>query len=500
MEQKYDPYLSKSLFIRGMQCHKSLYLHKYHPELKDDLSESQEALFQSGIEVGELAWGLFPDGVLIPYEGLSHDEQVAMTMAEMRKGTGTIYEAAFKYDGIFFKADILNKAGERWDLYEVKSSAGVEDYHIDDVVLQYYVLSATGVPVSGAYLVYVNNQYVRDGEIEVDKLFAIEDLTDAVRQKQDFVKEEIVKIREMLKGDLPTVGIGPYCEKPFLCDFCGHCWQHIPEDSVFRLGGKGIDKFEFYRQGIVRLKDVPLDVLNKGQRKQVEAFLKKKEFIDRDAVREFLDTIWYPLYFLDFETFMAAIPLYNKTRPYQQVPFQYSLHYLSHQGARLEHYEFLSKPNVDPREELIKKLISEIPDNACVLAYHAQFEKDRLRELAEAFPQYGGKIENIINNTVDLEILFRRKNVYHWEMGGSYSQKVILPTLVPELGYKDLEVTDGGMAMQTYFEMCGVQDQTDLEKIRHDLLEYCKRDTLGMVKILERLMEIAQGGGICGDA
>lgn len=493
MEQKYDPYLSKSLFIRGVQCHKSLYLHKYHPELRDDLSESQEALFQSGTEVGELARDLFPGGVLISYECLSYDEQVAMTTAEMQKGTGAIYEAAFKYDGIFFKADILNKAGERWGLYEVKSSTEVKDYHIDDVALQYYVLSAAGVPVSGVYLVHINNQYVRDGEIEVAKLFAIEDLTNIVRQKQDFVKEEIVKMREILKGDMPAVGIGPYCDYPFTCDFRGYCWRDIPEDSVFRLGGRGIDKFAFYRQGIVRLKDIPPDMLNEGQRKQAEAFLEKKELIDRDAVREFLDTIRYPLCFLDFETFMAAIPFYNNTRPYQQVPFQYSLHYLPREGARLEHYEFLAEPNVDPREELIKQLISEIPDNACVLAYNAQFEKDRLKELAEAFPKYRTEIEAVIENTVDLAIPFRRKDVYHWEMGGSYSQKVILPTLVPDLGYKDLEVTGGGMAMQAYFEMCGAQSRADLEKIRHDLFEYCKRDTLGMVKILERLVEIAKG-------
>jgi hypothetical protein len=206
-----------------------------------------------------------------------------------------------------------------------------------------------------------------------------------------------------------------------------------------------------------------------------------------------------PLYFLDFETYMVAIPLYDGTSPYQQVPYQYSLHYLEHEGAKLGHHEFLAEPNVDPREEVARRLTEEIPANACVLAFNAAFEIARLNELARAFPRYRDKLENIISNTIDLAIPFKRRQLYHWEMEGSYSQKVVLPLMVPELTYDGMEVGDGMMAMDAYFAMCGAKDPEEIARTRSNLLEYCKLDTLGMVRILDRLREIAkQGGSIKG--
>jgi len=298
----------------------------------------------------------------------------------------------------------------------------------------------------------------------------------------------------MLKGDVPSTDIGPYCTDPFECDFHGHCWRHIPEDSIFTLRDRGVDKFALYRNGIVRLKDVPLDILNSRQRQQAEFFLTKREFIDTDALKSFLDTVRYPLYFLDFETYMVAIPLYDGTSPYQQVTYQYSLHYLEHEGAELRHREFLAEPNVDPREEIARRLTEEIPANACVLAFNAAFETARLNELARAFPRYRDKLENIVNNTVDLAIPFKRRLLYHWEMEGSYSQKVVLPVMVPELTYDGMEVADGMMAMDAYFAMCASKDPQEIASIRSNLLKYCALDTMGMVRILERLRVIAENG------
>ncbi|HME42322.1 MAG TPA: DUF2779 domain-containing protein [Syntrophorhabdales bacterium] len=483
-------YLSKSLFIRGLQCHKSLFLDRYQPELRDEVSEEKQTLFDSGTDVGKLARELFPGGVEVPYEGLSPQEQLEMTASEIRRGTETLYEAAFNHNNVFMKADILHKGKRGWDLYEVKQSTEVKDVHVNDVALQYYVLKGSNLPVSRAFLVHINNEYVRHGGIEVKKLFAVKDLTDRVKEKQAFVAEELANIRKMLSGSLPAIDIGAWCDDPYECDFKGRCWQHIPEDSVFTLKRRGVNQFDLYKQGIIRLDQIPLDVLNAAQRMQVEFFLEKKEAVNREAVREFLNSLWYPLYFLDFETFMSPIPPFDGTRPYQQIPYQYSIHFLEREGAELGHREFLAEPNVDPRKELTGRLVAEIPNDACVLAYNSSFEARILKELAEWLPQYATKIESIVSNMRDLMAPFRRRDVYHWQMKGSHSQKTVLPALVPDLSYEGMEVADGEMAMQAYFAMCGAKDPSEASRIRKSLLEYCKLDTLGMVRLLEKLRSL----------
>lgn len=490
-----NTYLSKSLFIRGLQCHKSLYLHKYHPELKDEVSESQEAIFQAGYEVGDYAKGLFPGGTEIVYEEDNYDAQLELTRSEIEKGTTIIYEAAFSYDNIFIKADIFRKGKEGWELYEVKSSSDVEEHHINDVSLQYYVLSNSGLPVSKAYVVHINMEYVRDGEIEVEKLFAVSDVTEKVLEKQEYVKDEISKMRTiLLKGEIPDMDIGEHCSDPYECDFGGHCRKHIPKEySVFDLRGNGANKYDLYRQGILHLKDIPLDILPYGQRIQVEMFIKKENIIDRAKIKEFLNSLWYPMYFLDFETlFMVPIPLFNGTNPYQKVAFQYSLHYIEKKGDELKHHEFLLSDGSDPREQLIRKLMREIPDNACVLAWNKTFEERRLCEFQEWFPEYREKIDVIINNMRDPMPLFRSKDIYHWEMNGSYSLKAVLPVLVPEMSYDDLEVSNGAMAANAYIEMIQTEDANEREQIRQSLLKYCELDTLGMVRIVDRLKTIVR--------
>ena len=478
-------YLSKSLFIRGLQCHKSLYLHKHHQELKDEVPLSRETLFQSGYEVGLMAQNLFPGGITIPYDPDNYDRQVALTKEAIAKGTTTLYEAAFQFDGVFVKVDILRKGKDGWDIYEVKSSTSIKDIYIPDAAVQYYVVKGSGLPVSRAFLVHINNQYVREGEIEVDKLFTINDVTLEVQQMQDTVAGELDTQKTMLRGDIPQIDIGPYCHEPYDCDFIGHCWSHIPEDSVFTIRGSKPLPFTLYNRGIILLKDVPVHMLSASQKLQVEALLEKKVIIAKEAVRDFLDALWYPLYFLDFETFGTPIPLFDGTRPYQQIPYQYSLHYLEHEDADLKHHEYLAEPKIDPREELIKKLANEIPHNACILAYNAGFEAGILKGLSEWLPRYREEIDTILNNLRDLSIPFRKKDIYHWQFRGSYSLKSVLPALVPDLSYQDMEIQDGDMAMQAYFRMQESDDPVETERLRNALLEYCRLDTLGMVRIVQ---------------
>jgi hypothetical protein len=491
MNRKSDAYLSKTLFIRGLQCHKSLYLHKYHPDLKDEVSEQQEASFQIGRDVGVYAQNLFPNGVEILFDDVTLTDQLSRTTKEIENGTAVIYEAAFSFDNIFVKVDILRKHEGRWEIYEVKNSTSVKDVHHNDVAIQYYVLKGAGLSVSKAFLVHINNQYVRNGDIEVERLFIIQDLTEDVIDHQEFVEDEIKKMREMLKGAIPDIDIGGHCSDPYECDFGGHCWQHIPENSIFVLRGNGPNKLDLYRQGVIRLEDVPKDILPRSQRIQIEGVLEKKNVTDKTAVREFLDTLWYPICFLDFETtFMVPIPLFDGSKPYQKIPFQYSLHCLERDGAELLHYEYLAQAKLDPRREFLEKLLNQLPEDACVLVYNKTFETGILNELIQMFPEHEIKVANIISNIRDLMIPFRNKDIYRWEMEGSYSLKYVLPALVPELKYEEMEISDGGMAANAWLRLWEMEDSAEIGKICTALLEYCKLDTLAMVRVLEELREV----------
>lgn len=489
--------LSKTLFIRGLQCRKSLWLQKFKPELKDEEEPETAAKFANGNAVGELARELFPKGVLVPFEAdgerVPIEEQLRLTQAAMNGGTNAVYEASFQHDGIFVKVDLLRRRGKKWDLHEVKAGSSVKEVYLMDAAVQYHVLTGAGVPLGKVFITHVDTGYVRDGEVVPDGLFASQDVTKEVKGVQGGIPEALREMRAALeRKKSPAVDIGPHCFAPYDCDFMGHCWSHIPEDSVFDLKERGVDKFGLYYRGIVKQRDIPLELLNVKQKQQVLATLSREDHVDVKQIKAFLATLTYPLYFLDFETFQSAIPLFDGTRPYQQIPFQYSLHYQSRKGGKLNHVEFLAQPGKDPRRSLLKSLLEAIPEGACVLAYNSSFEKGVLKELAGLFKTQRRRVEGIVENMHDLMIPFRSRACYKWQMKGSYSIKSVLPALVPDLSYSGLEIANGGAAMEAYHAMCAVKDSPEeLAEIRKNLLEYCKLDTLAMVRVLEALHRLA---------
>ena len=484
--------LSKSLILKGMQCPKALYLQKNPPDFEFPPQPDLEAKFRAGHEVGILAQQLFPGGTEVPFEGLSVPEQIEQTRQLIDTGAEVIYEASFEYDGIFVKVDILVRDGDAWQIHEVKMSTSVKEVNLNDVAIQFYVLGQAGLLISGAYLVHINNQYVRQGAIDVQQLFTSQDVLEEAVARQAGLPEMIDELRSDLLGGEPQIDIGPHCSDPYDCDFIPYCWQHIPENSIFDLRGNGVKKWNLYEQGIIRFDQIPLEMLNKNQRHQVEATLNQQDSIDPDAVATFLDTLWYPLYHLDFETFNTAIPKYDGTRPYQQVPFQYSLHVQQEAGAEPEHYEFLAEPDVDPRRQLIEQLLDLIPEDGCVLTYNQTFEKGVLRDLADLFPDLAGEIGKHMENVRDLMVPFRRRDVYRWQMRGSYSIKEVLPAMVPDLSYAGMAVADGMAAMQAYHDMCAMDPGEELDQLRASMLEYCRLDTLAMVRICNSLNVVGE--------
>ena len=265
--------LSKSQYIRGLQCHKSLWLYKNNSELRDTPDQAQELLFNTGHDVGELSCKLFPNGVKIKFDANNFDGMVSKTKELIESGCKVIYEATFKENGIFAMADILvkNRETNTWDIYEVKGSTSVKEYHLNDASIQWYALS-NAIELNRAYIVHVNNQYVRDGELDLNQLFTIADVTDEVQNRQYQIPFNLEQVEQMLNEDMPDIDIGTHCSDPNNCDFSSHCWKNIPYPSVFNLYWmNGNKKFEMYYKGMKTYEDIPNDFkLNVTQKLQVD--------------------------------------------------------------------------------------------------------------------------------------------------------------------------------------------------------------------------------------
>ncbi|MBF0466828.1 MAG: DUF2779 domain-containing protein [Nitrospirae bacterium] len=488
---KTNTYLSKSLYMKGLQCVKALYLQKYHSDLRAPITESQQMLFDNGADVNVCARRLFHSGVLLNNERFSIPYQIRATETEIRRGTPAIFEGSFSFAEVFTRVDILTFRNGQHNIYEVKSTTEIKGEHLDDVAFQYYVLTRAGVKVASASVVYINKAYVRNGEIDPDKLFTIEDITATVKERLDYVAAEVENMKVALTGKIPAIDIGEYCEKPYVCEFKTHCWRHLPKPSIFDIRGRGVKKFKLYRNGIIRFEDIDVETLPINQKIQVTATLNQDNFINKLAVRMFLKTLHYPLAYLDFETFNHPIPYYSGCRAYQQIPFQYSIHVIPRVGAAPLHYEFLAESGIDSRRQLVEALIAAIPANSCVVTYNKVFEIGVLGSCIEWFPEYADEIQAIIDNIIDLMEPFKQKDIYYWTMNGSYSMKAVLPALLPAMGYSGLEIGNGNMAMSAFFRMNELSDADGIDRIRLALLRYCELDTWGMVKIVEELNRIA---------
>lgn len=487
--------LSKSTFLKGVQCEKALYLHKHHKELKDEISAEQEAIFSQGTRVGELATQLFPGGIdCTPQDYYDFQQAVIRTQEEIKKGTKVIYEAAFQYNKVLAALDILVHDGNDWKAYEVKSSTSISDTYLLDATIQYYAITNSGIDLKDISIVFINNEYEKNGDLDVKQLFKIESVKERVLELLPGIPNKLAALKKVLQQkQIPDKEIGSHCSNPYPCDFAGHCWKHIPEYSIFNISRLNSDKkFDLYNNGVVTFADIPDDaVLNDKQWMQVKSELNNETHIDKVKIREFVNDLKYPLCFMDFETFATAVPIFDMSRPYQQLVFQYSLHKIPTSNGKLTHEEFLALTNgKDPRVEFIEKLISDCGSKGDILVYNIGFEKGKLSDLALAFPKYSIGLNKIINRLKDLMVPFQKRWYYTPAMRGSYSIKKVLPALVPELSYSNLNIKEGGTASGTFAAMLTGEFEGDINQTRIDLLDYCKLDTLAMVEILNVLKKV----------
>ena len=490
-------FLSKSSYCQGVQCEKILWLKKYKPNnLPQDNNES---IFAKGREVGELAKGLFG-----PYEDIPIDKNLNLRLEKteklLKEKPNIITEASFIYNNNFCSVDILKNDVEGVEIYEVKSSTKIKDIYLADASYQYFVLSNLGLTVKKVCIVYINNEYIRGEELELDKLFKIEDITDIAKENLKDIKNNVEFMNNFMESHNestePVKQIGMQCFNPYSCNFWQYCTKNLPKPNVFDISGMfRSKKFEKYYDGKVSFKDLENEDINPKYLEQIDFELNNKPpKIEKEAIFDILDSLKYPLYFIDYETCQYAIPEFVGTKAYQQIPFQYSLHIIEKEGSSIEHKEYLAEHN---DENLIRNfaesMIKDLPEDGSVIVYNKSFEATRNKEIGEMYPDLKPEMERINENMVDLMIPFKNRDYYTKEMKGSYSIKYVLPALYPndpELDYSELSLIHKGDEASNAFLSLKDKSPEEQKQIRDALLEYCKLDTYAMVKIWEKFKEV----------
>jgi len=483
--------LSKSKFMDGWQCLKRLYLEVQQPELKGEPDEQTMAIFEQGHEVGRWAQKRFAGGVLIeagPEEMAKALKQTQQAMED--KQCPAIFEATFAHDDVLARVDILERLPRnKWRLIEVKSSTSVKEYYLYDVAIQRLILESLGIKLISCVM-HLNREYVYDGkQYDLEKLFIIEDLTDKTAALQQEVKNLLrEEWRVLAKAKPPDIAPGDHCTHPFDCVFFDLCNKPLPVDHVANLPGISPKKLEeLASQGIESIRKIPKNFpLTERQKRAWECARTGKPWFGKELKTAFAD-LRYPLHFMDFETLGVALPRYAGISPYDQIPFQWSVHIQRKPGAELEHYEYLADDSNDPRPEFVKALCQVIGRKGSILAYSSGFESARLTDLAQWLPQYKDEIGRIQERLWDL-LPRIRAHVYHLEFRGSYSLKAVLPALVPDMTYDGMEVAEGNEAGLAWEKMVHVEaGSKERRRLRDALLAYCKQDTQAMVRLLEVL-------------
>lgn len=488
------PILSKTNFLHGLQCYKYLWTIKHNPGCIPPPDSATQFTFDQGHEVGQLAKSLFPQGIDLPTNNFS----TAIRLTREHLFTGRpLFEASILAGNIFCRPDVLNPVGPgEYDIIEVKSSTGVKEVNIWDAAFQRLCCDSMGLKIRSCIIAYINNKYVRQGDIDPSQYFILEDVTGRVDEYSDGLQAQVDEILAVMgQQECPEVSIGPYCLDPYPCPLQSTCWTALPEHSIFELYEGGRKCFEMYLDGISGITDIPAAFGLEGkQRIQADCIASGEPHVDELGIRSFLDSLQYPLYFLDFETFGAAIPLFDGVRPYQPIPFQFSLHVVPEPEAGAVQYSYLAEGPDDPRPTLAARLREVMGEDGSIVAYSAAFELKVLREMAEALPEYQGWVEGLQGRMVDLLKPFTSFHYYHPGQRGSASLKSVLPALTG-LSYDGLDINGGRMAAAAYMASTyGQATEEERAKIREALQVYCGQDTGGMVEIIKRLVAIVGQG------
>ncbi len=479
--------LTKSNYLSGLQCHKLLHITKNSKERLPETNIAQQFTFNEGTKVGELATKLYPEGIDLSKEEFK-DNLIKSKEAIEKKLP--IFEAGLIHNECYSRADILVPVEDEWDIVEVKMGTKVKDINIHDVSFQKYVYEGFGLKIRKCFILHLNGDYVRQGDLDINELFTKTEITSEVEELMDNIEEKIELMLNVVNAKEPNVPIGAQCDDPYECPAKKECWAFLPKHNVFHLTRGKPRAVELFERGILKLKDIPEDFKLTGKQEiQRECDISGKPHLHKDKIKSFLNQLDYPLYYLDFETFSNAIPKFDGLKPYSQVPFQFSLHVVKEEGSEPEHFEFLYDGHDDPRKDFIEALIDVLGDSGSVVVYNQAFEISRLKELGETFPEHKEWVEGVLGRIVDLLVPFREFAYYNSDQNGSASIKYVLPVLT-DMSYSEMEIGSGSIASAEFYNMAYGDFKGDREEVRKHLLKYCEMDTLAEVKIVDKLKEM----------
>src|SRR5213595_1123746 len=480
--------LSKSRFLAGLQCHKQLWWRVHEPDAPELVPDAAHRnILDQGNAVGRKAREYIPGGTLVDLPFHEFDNKVARTREVLQcdPAPPAIYEATFLADETYAAVDILERGPRGHGVVEVKATNSLKPQHLPDVAVQVHVLRRAGLPVERAEVMHLNPDCRYP---ELGNLFVREDVTALVEGVLLGVSDELAAQHRMLEGSLPDVPIGDHCSRPHDCPFLERCWPKLPDhhvSSLYRIERKKV--LEYEADGYATLYDLPSDLeLSAIHARQVRAVTAGRMVVEPSLAKALAEFV-SPLAFLDFETVSLAIPRWNGCRPWQNVPVQFSCH-AEERGRGLVHHEWLADGPGDSRPALAEAVVAACAGARRIVAYYASFERECIRQLAEAVTRLAPELERIERRLVDLLPLVRN-HVYHPDFGGSFSIKRTLPALVPGLSYADLKIGDGETATLELMHLMFSEELSPVERVelREALLRYCERDTWAMVKMLAKL-------------
>ena len=485
--------LSKSKLLAFRQCAKRLWLEVHCPELRED-STATQASFVVGHQVGDIARQHYDPkgrGVLIDPHAEGFEAAFGRTQ-ELLQSAHPIFEAGFRAEGALAFADVLlpgKKSGKRcWHMVEVKSSTSVKDYHRDDAAVQALLARSSGVPLASIALAHIDNSWVYPGDGDYSGLLIESDLTDEAFGRAEEVRDWIAQAQKTLaRKKEPRGSTGRQCNDPYACGFFNYCQSQEPqaERPIHWLPGRLSNPLQarIEKHGLTELDDIPDALLNQRQKRVKDVTLSGRVYFNQQGAAQGLAAHKLPAYFMDFETIQFAVPIWKGTRPYQQIPFQFSVHRLSRTG-KLQQQAFLDLSGNDPSKAFVEALIGACGERGPIFVYNASFEMARIRELAERYPRRAKSLLALNDRVVDL-LPVARDHFYHPSQQGSWSIKAVLPALCPDLGYNDLSgVQDGSMAMEAFLEALAPQtSKARTAEIEQQLLAYCALDTYAMVRL-----------------
>lgn len=478
--------LSKSRFMAGIQCPKRLYLIAHPPEGNESQDDGPNLQIINGYEVGDMACKLYPGEMVAYKQGLAAalDETKRLVADE---NVSRIHEATFSYNNVLVRVDLLERSGSSWVLTEVKASTSVKAHYITDAAIQAWVLQGCGLTLASVNLMHVNNEFVYQGNGDYHGLLHAEDISYSVLELLPAIGDKKSEFLRVLESELPDVEMGEQCGSPFTCEFVSVCEKVVkPEFPVALLPRCSAKKRkELMDAGYSDVRDIPDGLLTNANHQRVwRATTAGKAEVNLSELSVINDWSW-PRYYLDFETINLAVPRWEGVRPYSQVPFQWSCH-IHQADGQMSHVEFLDVTGADPRRACAEALVEHIGLDGILIAYNAGFEKRVIRELAQMYPDLSEALLEMNERFVDL-LPVTRAGYYHPSQKGSWSIKAVLPALVPDLNYSDLDgVQDGGDAQLAWYDAASETDEKRA-LIAGQLLEYCKLDTWAMVKVVDVL-------------